>query len=310
MNRCPACDSTVWRDFLMSADMYAAVPYQIFRCDRCGLAKTAGAESTVSCQAYVYRGSPDAGRRFGPMQWALQAFRRTRASRVAGQKSGRVLDVGCGDGSFLKELLRMGWDVAGTELSESIAATAREHLGERIREGNIHELEFPNASFDLITFWHVLEHLDDPKLALTEARRLLKAGGNIIVAVPNIESWQARIFGNDWLHLDVPRHRWHFSPDTLATMADRCGLRVEKIRHYSLEYGPIAIVQGIATKIGLGHSFFTKLIRQSPLQLLREPLFWAHVPVVALSALPGLLLELLAASFNRGGAIELTMRIR
>ncbi|WP_455241702.1 hypothetical protein, partial [Petrachloros mirabilis] len=70
----------------------------------------------------------------------------------------------------------------------------------------------------------------------------------------------------------------------------------------------IAIVQGIATKIGLGHSFFTRLIRQSPLQLVSEPLFWVHVPVVTLSALPSLLVELLAASFKRGGAIELVLR--
>jgi len=310
MNSCPACESTLWREFLLATDMYSGISHGIVRCDRCGLAKTAGEEFRVSSQAYVYGGSSDAGRRFGPMQWALRAFRRARVSRVEVKKSGRALDVGCGDGSFLETLAKRGWEVAGTELSGSIAATAQARLGKRVHVGNMHEIGFEAASFDLITMWHVLEHLEDPKCALAEARRILKADGRIVVALPNIESWQARLFGGDWLHLDVPRHRWHFSPGTLTAMADRCGLRVERVRHFSLEYGPIAIVQGIASTIGLGHSFFTRLLRQSPLQLLREPLFWAHVPIVALTALPSLLGERLAASFKRGGAIEMILRVK
>ena len=308
MTSCPACGSKVWREYLRSADMYTGTPDNVVMCGQCGLVKTAGEEQRASWQAYVYGGSPDAGRRFGPMQRALRAFREVRGARVTSEKPGKALDVGCGDGSFLEALERRGWDVSGTELSESIAATARARLGDNVCVGNIHEVGFDAASFDLITFWHVLEHLEDPKLALAEARRLLKPDGKIVVAVPNIESWQARLFGGDWLHLDVPRHRWHFGLRTLTAMADRCGLRVESVRHFSLEYGPIAIVQGIATKIGLGHSFFTRLIRQSPLQLVSEPLFWVHVPVVTLSALPSLLVELLAASFKRGGAIELVLR--
>lgn len=308
MNSCPVCGANVWKSFLEAADMYVGTPYAILRCERCGLAKTGGAESGPPIHAYRYGGTADAGRRFGPMQWILRAFRRARAARFVAPKSGRALDIGCGDGSFLETLADQGWEVSGTELSESIAITAQVRLGESIRVGSIHEVGFDAASFDLITFWHVLEHIEDPTLALTEARRLLKADGKIVVAVPNLESWQAHLFGGDWLHLDVPRHRWHFSLRTLTVMADRCGLQVDSVRHFSLEYGPIAIVQGIATKCGLGHTFFTRLLRQSPLRLLREPLFWAHVPVVALTALPSLLYELLAASLERGGAIEIVLR--
>lgn len=308
MNSCPVCKNNGWQEYLHTVDMYAGTPYPILHCEGCGLAKTGMAESAISGRAYVYSGSSDAGKRFGPMQWVLRAFRRARAARVVARKPGRALDVGCGDGSFLETLANQGWDVFGTELSESIAATARARLGSRVHVGNLHNIGFDAASFDLITFWHVLEHLEDPALALAEARRMVKRDGRIIVAVPNIESWQARLFGGDWLHLDVPRHRWHFGPRTLAAIVDRSGLYVEHIRHFSLEYGPIGIVQGVAAKIGLVHTLFTRVVRQSPRELFREPLFWLHLPVVAMTALPSLFLELLAASFQRGGTIEMVLR--
>jgi SAM-dependent methyltransferase len=198
--------------------------------------------------------------------------------------------------------------VYGTELSGPIAATARERLGQRVRIGLLDEVGFGAAAFDLITFWHVLEHLDDPKLALTEARRLVKAGGRVVVAVPNIESWQAGVFKERWLHLDVPRHRWHFCPRTLAALVERCDFRVERIRHFSLEYGPFAIMQGLASRAGLGYSLFTRLMRESPLRLLRDPLFWIHIPVLAVSAVPSLLFEASAAFCGRGGTVEMVLR--
>jgi len=305
---CPVCDGNAWSAFLVTADMYTGMSHAIVRCDNCGLAKTAEDGGPPSGNLYVCGGSSDAGERFGPMQWVLRAFRRARLCAVTARPPGRVLDIGCGDGSFLMALARQGWEVFGTELSESIAATAKKHLGERVRVGAIKDVGFPEASFDLVTFWHVLEHLEDPKLALAEARRLLKADGRVVVAVPNIESLQACIFKEDWLHLDVPRHRWHFSVRTLAAVAHRCGLRVESIHHFSLEYGPFAIVQGMATMAGLGHSLFTRLVRLTPAQLLREPLFWAHVPVLALVIVPSFLLELGAAICGRGGAVTMVLR--
>jgi ubiquinone/menaquinone biosynthesis C-methylase UbiE len=288
--------------------MYTGAAHRILRCDHCGLAKTADDDTPRSGNSYVYRGSYDAGRRFGPMQGVLRAFRRARLRGTVTRRPGRVLDVGCGDGSFLEALARHGWDVYGTELSESIAATARERLGTRVCVGALNEIGFSAASFDLITFWHVLEHLDDPKRALAEARRLVKADGHVVVAVPNVESWQARLFKKDWLHLDVPRHRWHFTPRLLAAIAEGCELRVERVHHFSLEYGPFGLIQGMATKAGLGHSLFTRLTRESLLRLFREPMFWAHVPVLAVATVPSCLLELGAAICGRGGTVTVVLR--
>lgn len=300
---CPVCASDAWRVFLVTADMYTGRPYSLSRCDHCGMVRTEDGDEPSSSSLYMYGGSSDAGSRFGPTQWVLRAFRGARWRVLTARRPGRVLDVGCGDGSFLMALAQQGWDVLGTELSGSIATTAQQRLGDRIHVGAIENMGFAEASFDLITFWHVLEHLEDPARALSEARRLVKADGRVLVAVPNIESWQAQLFKQDWLHLDAPRHRWHFSVRTLAALADLCRFRVESIRHFSLEYGPFAVMQGMATKAGLGHSLFTRLVRLAPSQLVREPLFWAHLPLLVLAIVPSLFFEMGAAACGRGGAV-------
>jgi SAM-dependent methyltransferase len=307
---CPICHNESWQAFLVAQDMYTGVDHPIQRCMQCGLARTAGDQTSSSAQSYVYGDSPDAGTRFGPMQWLLRALRWMRARKFVRRRPGRALDVGCGDGSFLVALAQHGWEVFGTELSEAIAMTAKRRLGNGVLVGAIELGGHRGASFDLVTFWHVLEHLDDPQKALAEARRLVKPDGTVVVAVPNVDSLQAHLFKQDWLHLDVPRHRWHFDTHTLSKLAERCDLRVTCIRHFSLEYGPFAIVQGLASKFGLGHALFTRLVRLSPFQLLREPLFWIHLPLVALAIIPSFLLELVAASIGRGGAILVVLRPR
>jgi SAM-dependent methyltransferase len=259
---------------------------------------------------YVYAGTADAGVRFGPAQGILQMFRRARVRHCTGRRRGRALDVGCGDGSFLIGLARQGWEVFGTELSAPIAATATQRLGDRIYIGELEKIPHPEASFDLITFWHALEHLDHPRRALAAARRLIKSDGTVVIAVPNIGSLQAQLFKQDWLHLDVPRHRWHFDPGTLSDLAERCNFEVRQVRHFSAEYGPVGIVQGIATKLGGGHSLFTRLLRRSPLDLVWDINFWLHLILVTFAILPSVLLEALASMARRGGAVVVVLKPR
>jgi SAM-dependent methyltransferase len=257
---------------------------------------------------YVYAGTADAGVRFGPAQGILQMFRRARVRHCTGRRRGRALDVGCGDGSFLIGLARQGWEVFGTELSAPIAATAKQRLGDRVRIEEIEKISHQEASFDLITFWHVLEHLDHPRRALAAARRLIKSDGTVVIAVPNIGSLQAQLFKQDWLHLDVPRHRWHFDPGTLSDLAERCNFEVRQVRHFSAEYGPFGIVQGIATKLGGGHILFTQLLRRSPSDLVWDISFWLHLILVTFAILPSVLLEALASLARRGGAVVVALK--
>jgi SAM-dependent methyltransferase len=134
------------------------------------------------------------------------------------------LEIGCGDGHLLAALQALGWRVLGIERSADAAMEAqRRGVGACVADPT--NLGLPAASSDLVIFWHVLEHLDDPHGALREARRLLRDGGRLVVAAPNLASWQARLLGSRWYHLDVPRHLFHFTPQTLERLLLETGFQ-------------------------------------------------------------------------------------
>ena len=134
--------------------------------------------------------------KFGALtEFFVHLFRRARvrAIRRAGIADGRVLDIGCARGLFLSRLRRLGYEPHGTELSEDSARGARARIGsDRVRVGMLQDCAFGTAMFRAITAWQVFEHLPEPGAALDECHRILQPGGSLILAVPNVDSWQAR----------------------------------------------------------------------------------------------------------------------
>lgn len=312
---CPICGQRRWVRAFEAAEVFGGEKFALSRCD-CGVLATdddLGIDSLA--RFYHYRGGADAGERFrGPLEPLMRVLRRLRVATVTygNRTPGRVLDVGCGRGTMLAALAERGWDVYGTELNDAIAASARAVLGDRIRTGPFESVELPAAPFDVVSFWHVLEHLDNPRAALQRARSILRPGGTVVIAVPNVESWQARLTGRSWLHLDVPRHRWHFSAATLRALAAGVGLQHVRTRHFSLEYGPYGLFQSVVARAGLGHSLFTRILRptgQRPRW--QEPAFWGHLAMglpLAAAALTSIPVEAIAAALGRGGAIVAVFR--
>lgn len=146
----------------------------------------------------------------------------------AGQRGG-LLDIGCGVGEFLETMRAHGWDVEGIDLDPKVLETCRLR-GLRVREGTLEEQRYAEGQFDAVSMRHVLEHVPEPVRLLRECRRILRPGGVLVVLTPNADSLGHRVFGRDWLGLDVSRHLTVFSLGALRLAAERAGFTVESCR--------------------------------------------------------------------------------
>ncbi|MFZ6017578.1 MAG: class I SAM-dependent methyltransferase [Nitrospirota bacterium] len=142
---------------------------------------------------------------------------------------GKLLDVGCASGQFLVKMRDLGWEVVGVEPDGQAVKVARERFDLSVHEGVLEEAGFPDNTFDAITMNHVIEHVLDPIATLKECRRVVKPDGKLVVITPNIESLGHRLFGKAWRGLEVPRHLYLFSRDTLWACAEQAGLQVIKV---------------------------------------------------------------------------------
>ena len=147
-----------------------------------------------------------------------------------GQRSvGRLLDIGCGVGDFLVAVKQRGFDVVGVEPSPDARAIAATRLGFAPLDPSALST-LSDASFDVITMWHVLEHVDDLKTEIAELSRLLKPDGSLIIALPNFKSFDASYYQEAWAAWDVPRHLNHFSPASIRTIFGDTDLKLLDIQ--------------------------------------------------------------------------------
>ena len=138
------------------------------------------------------------------------------------QPNSRILDIGCGTGSFLNFMKKKEFDVFGVESS----VEARKICLKRGIAVESSESKLASASVDAIFLWHVLEHLPNPENSLSTYRSILKSAGLLVVAAPNFESHDSMHYQQDWAALDVPRHLWHFTPKGLIKMAYESGFEL------------------------------------------------------------------------------------
>ena len=140
-------------------------------------------------------------------------------------KKGRILDIGAGTGDFLMVAKNDGWQTVGIEPSDRAKGIAK-NKGISFVE-NTSALE--NHSFDVITMWHVLEHVPDLEFQIKELKRLLKPDGTLIVAVPNFKSFDAKYYETFWAAYDVPIHFWHFSKKAIQLLFAKENMKLEKV---------------------------------------------------------------------------------
>lgn len=195
-------------------------------------------------------------------------------TRVPGK--GRLLDIGTAGGSFIHVAQRRGWTVDGCEPNKWLCEWGKKTYGLDIRPGTHFEQHYPDATFDVVTVWDVLEHAADPTAFLAECRRIMKPGGLLIVNYPDIDSWIAKVMGRRWPML-ISVHLYFFTPKTLTDLLGRTGFDVVDIKpHYQwleLKYvftraepllGILArAARGVVSAVGLGHAHVPYWIGQT-----------------------------------------------
>lgn len=226
--RCAVCGGRESSVVVRSRDRLLALPgeFAVRACEHCGLGETVPRLEGVGLQAhYAAEYSPHgavaaAGLREARARMKLRLGPFRGLARVP---AGRALDVGCGNGRLGEWLAGHGWDVTGVEPSQRAAAAARSR-GLTVHEESFEDAELEPAGFEAVVFNHSLEHLPDPLATLSKARALLRDGGLVVATLPNFGSWQRRLFGTYWFHLDLPRHLFHYTGDALAIALERSGL--------------------------------------------------------------------------------------
>ena len=200
--------------------------FDVLKCDACGVGVTDPFPQELQPHYADYYGS-----RHGITARICTNRRIALVTKMAGPGAGRrLLDVGCGDGMFLQAARAHGWDVAGTELNPEPARQSGLDVYNSLDECA------SKGPFGCITLWHSLEHMADPRDVMEKVRRLVADDGVVLIAVPDFEGLQSRAFRESWLHLDVPRHLYHFTSDSMDRMLSQTLFTPVAHWHQEFEY--------------------------------------------------------------------------
>ena len=235
-NKCPWCESekaqiNLWLkdEFLTKED------FHICECLNCGLLYTMPRPDKEKIGAY-YKSEAYYSHQENKKGFIPKVYERVKTINLkykyrlatSGMQPGKLLDIGCGVGDFLHTAEMHGWECIGVEPSEDAKAIAQKRMKGMIITSE--ELEsFSDGAFDVITMWHVLEHVDDLKWQVAQLQRLVKPSGRVVIAVPNYKSYDGQYYKEHWAAYDVPRHLNHFNQITLSKIFKTSGLELFKM---------------------------------------------------------------------------------
>jgi 2-polyprenyl-3-methyl-5-hydroxy-6-metoxy-1,4-benzoquinol methylase len=236
---CPACGSLSIRHILTARDHTVSLrDFEIWECGQCSLRFTQHVPAAEDIGPYYrsenYISHTDTQKGLVNRLYHM-VRRRTLKSKqhliesTSAKKTGKLLDIGAGTGAFLHHMKQSGWEVTGLEPDPEARARALKQYELTILPTN--DLwRLPPGSMDIITMWHVLEHVHRLHDYLEQLKKLLKPGGFIFIAVPNYTSGDAEKYGSYWAAYDVPRHLYHFSPKSMKQLVQKHGLKLEGIQ--------------------------------------------------------------------------------
>jgi 2-polyprenyl-3-methyl-5-hydroxy-6-metoxy-1,4-benzoquinol methylase len=301
---CPACGGALasWIS-ARSAEPDSDEPISLLRCSACGSAVTLTPAPPDAHDSGAYATArPRLSVALAPL---LRWFDRRRLARLEAPNGARLLDVGAGRGRFVATALASGFQAGGIEPSRRGVTAAASEYGVALQQATLAQADVEPGSLQVVTLWHVLEHLDDPGEALEAIARWLEPGGLLLVGAPNLASLQARIGGPRWYHLDLPRHRTHFTATGLETLLRRHGFEPLRTSHLVAEQNLYGMWQTLVNRFTRTPSYLYNLLkRNAPARPSDLAVTVAFLPMT----IPAALLELAAGLARRGGTITVLAR--
>lgn len=232
---CPVCGSAEFKTVLSAKDhTVSGEKFAVSECNQCTLRFTQDVPDAASISPYYksenYISHTNTSK--GLINTLYQSVRKRTlkqkqrlVEKITGVKNGKLLDVGSGTGAFASEMKRNGWGVTGLEPDEDARKVAKESFN--IELSDISQFyQLPDNSFDAITFWHVLEHVHELQAYMAKLKTLLTEKGRLFIAVPNYTSKDASIYNEYWAAYDVPRHLYHFSPQSMKVLVEKHGMKL------------------------------------------------------------------------------------
>lgn len=231
-DKCPWCGSENAQLHLELKDLFLTQePFKILECKECGLLYTTPRPNKDEIGRY-YKSEEYYSHQENKEGFIPKVYEKVKSVNLKnkygiateGKEKGKALDIGCGVGDFLHTMEQHGWDCTGVEPSEDAKAIAKKRIKGQLLSSEEQEY-LPDNNFDVITMWHVLEHVDDIRWQIQQLHRLCKPGGRIIIALPNYKSYDGQYYKAEWAAYDVPRHLNHFNKETLIKILEESGLR-------------------------------------------------------------------------------------
>src|SRR4029434_5588508 len=285
---CPACQSPDSRTLFEATDrLYRTTTrnFRIIECRQCRLIRLFPLPDAGELRAYYpddYWFTPEAETVDHLEELYRRLVLRDHLNFVchalgSSQADGPVLDVGCGGGLFLRMLAERGYRVAGLDFSLGAARVAWRGNAVPVVCGTLSNAPLAPNSCAGVTMFHVLEHVDDPQSYLAAAHGLLKAGGRVILQVPNAACWQFRLLGKKWSGLDVPRHLWNFRPRNLDLLLERSGFEVVRRKYFSLRDNPAGLATSVAPRLDTIARRLRRISESQPMQLCKNLIYFSLV---------------------------------
>jgi 2-polyprenyl-3-methyl-5-hydroxy-6-metoxy-1,4-benzoquinol methylase len=262
--KCPVCGTESTQLLFRSENRHGRhlqephTEFNVYQCTGCGLLGLPEVETDESYyQVYYPQGyhSPTQigllGRAWERVSSFLVQHKVNFMKRYI-QTPCKLLDVGCGTGGFLKQLDVGSFDAHGLEPVKE-AVEAAQQAGLKVTQGNILTDALVPESYDVVTLWHVFEHIKDPATALNRIYSVLKPGGVLVMTMPNVNSMAAQLGGKYWFHLDSPRHLWLYNETNIRQLLSASNFRIKTCRYLPFEF-PLDLFWSIK------HSFLGKFI--------------------------------------------------